>query len=217
MKIVIFGATGMVGQAALKQALVSDDVEEVLVVGRSALPEQPKLKQLILKDFTAPDALAEIQGFDACFFCIGATANGMSEADYTRFTYDFTLDIARTLVERNPSMHFIYMSGAGADSSETGNVMWARVRGKTENALAKLPFKAVNSFRPMVIQPIGVQSKTALYRWAYCVMTPFFPIIHAFSKTSLTSVQLGNAMLNAVRTGDTRNVIEAEEIRKLAG
>ena len=196
MKIVIFGAAGMVGQAALKQALNADDVSEVLVVWHSAL--------------------AEIQGYDACFFCIGATANGMSEEEYTRFTYDFTLDIARALVERNPSMHFIYMSGAGADSTEMGKVMWARVSGKTENALAKLPFKAANSFRPMVIQPIGVQSKTTLYRWAYYLMTPFFPLIHAFSKTSLTSVQLGEAMLNAVRTGDKRVVIEEDEIRKLA-
>lgn len=216
MKIVIFGATGMVGQAALKQALAADDVSEVLVVGRSALPEQPKLKQLILKDLTDPQALAQIQGYDACFFCIGKTANGMSEEEYTRFTYDFTLDIARTLAQHNPTMHFIYISGAGADSSEMGSVMWARVRGKTENALAKLPFKAVNSFRPMVIQPIGVQSKTAAYRWTYYLMTPFFPLIHAFSKTSLTSVQLGEAMLNAVRRNDTRSVIEADEIRKLA-
>ncbi|MBH5329582.1 NAD(P)H-binding protein [Eikenella sp. S3360] len=216
MKIVIFGATGMVGQAALKQALLSDDVEEVLVVGRNALTEQPKLKQMVLTNLAAPDALAQIQGYDACFFCIGATSSGMSEDEYHRFTYDFTLAIAQNLCKHNPAMHFIYISGAGADSSESGKTMWARVRGKTENALAKLPFKAVNNFRPMFIQPVGVESKTASYRWMYRLMTPFFPLIRALSKGALTSIELGNAMLNAVRTGETRKVVEAEEIRKLA-
>ena len=139
----------------------------------------------------------------------------MNEANYRAFTYDMTLAVAVALLPHNPKLHFVYISGAGADSSEQGNTMRARVRGATENALLKRGFAQLNNFRPAFIEPIGVQSQTASYRWMYRLMTPFFPLINRFSASALTSVQLGNAMLNAVRFNENRPVLEAAEIRAL--
>ena len=204
MKVVIFGASGMVGQSVLRQALQADDVGEVAVVVRKPLPQQhAKLRQIIAADLSRAQAeLALLRDFDGCFYCVGVTSGGMNETDYRAFTYDMTL-------------HFVYISGAGADSSEQGKTMWARVRGATENALLKRGFAQVNNFRPAFIEPIGVQSQTASYRWMYRLMTPFFPLINRFSASALTSVQLGNAMLNAVRFNENRPVLEAAEIRAL--
>jgi len=157
MKVILFGATGMVGQGALREALAATDVERVLVVGRSALgpsaKTDPKLRELVHPDFTdfAPVA-AELAGYDACLFCLGVSSSGMTEAEYTRVTFDFTLAAARVLVAQNPAMTFIYISGAGTRSDEKGG-MWARVKGRTENALLALPFKAAYMFRPGLIQP----------------------------------------------------------------
>lgn len=139
MKVIIFGASGMVGQGVLRECLQANDVESILSINRSELPASPKLKQLIVKDLEKLDVPpAELTGYDACFFCLGVSAAGMSEEQYSRFTYDLTLNIAAQLVKLNSNMSFIYVSGAGTDSTEQGKIMWARVKGKTENALLKL-------------------------------------------------------------------------------
>ena len=217
MKVMIFGASGMVGQSVLRQALQADDVGEVAVVVRKPLPQQhAKLRQIIAADLGRAQAeLAQLCDFDGCFYCVGVTSGGMNEADYRAFTHDMTLAVADALLPHNPKLHFVYISGAGADSSEQGKTMWAWVRGATENALLKRGFAQLNNFRPAFIEPIGVQSQTASYRWMYRLMTPFFPLINRFSASALTSVQLGNAMLNAVRFNENRPVLEAAEIRAL--
>ncbi|MGH8447301.1 MAG: NAD(P)H-binding protein, partial [Solimonas sp.] len=156
MKIVLFGATGMVGAGTLRLCLQAADVEQVLVVGRTPVGQQhPKLRELLRADLhDYGDVEQQLAGYDACFFCLGVSSAGMSEADYTRITYDLTMAAATTLAGLNPQMSFIYVSGAGTDSSERGGSMWARVKGRTENALQALPFKAVYLFRPGVIQPL---------------------------------------------------------------
>src|SRR5579885_1086110 len=177
MKVILFGTTGMVGQGVLRECLLDPEVAQVLSVGRSPLNQtHPKLREIIHKDFTDFTAIeSELAGYDACFFCLGVSSAGMSEADYRRVTYDFTLAAARTLAHRNPSMTFIYVSGAGTDSTERGRMMWARVKGKTENDLLALPFKAVYMVRPGAIIPLhGIRSKTALYRVIYAMMGPLF-------------------------------------------
>lgn len=167
MKVLLFGATGMVGQSALRACLQAADVSEVVAIVRTPSGQRhPKLRELPHEDLWHPQPLADrLAGFDACFFCIGKTSAGMDEAQYTHFTYDMALAVAQTLAPINPGMSFVYVSGAGADSSEHGRVMWARVRGRTENALQRLGFKAAYAIRPGVIQPLhGIVSKTGSYR-----------------------------------------------------
>src|SRR5579864_1453935 len=175
MKVILFGATGMVGQGVLRECLRDPRVEAVLAVGRSATGQShPKLSELVQQDLFAYSANeARLKGYDACFFCLGVSSAGMSEADYRHITYDLTLAAAETLVRLNPAMTFIYVSGAGTDSSERGSSMWARVKGATENALLRLPFKAAYMFRPGVIRPLhGIRSKTPLYRAFYMAAAP---------------------------------------------
>ncbi|HXI56585.1 MAG TPA: epimerase, partial [Polyangia bacterium] len=178
MRIILFGATGMVGQGALRECLLDPDVSEVLSIGRTPVrrtavgPTDAKLREQVLAD---PGDLSSIEGqlvgYDACFFCLGVSSVGMTEAAYRRITYDLTLAAARTLSRLNPGMTFIYVSGAGTDSSERGRSMWARVKGQTENALLALPFKAAYMFRPGIIQPLhGIVSKTPLYRTFYFLL-----------------------------------------------
>lgn len=170
MNVVIFGATGMVGQAALRACLADFGVKRVLAVGRTPTGRShPKLREVVRIDlFDYGGAEADLTGYDACFFCLGVMSSGMDEASYTRLTYDLTMAAATVLLRLNPAMTFVYVSGAGTDSSETGRVMWARVKGRTENALRRLPFKAVYLFRPGIIQPLnGIQSKTPAYRTFY--------------------------------------------------
>lgn len=219
MKILIVGATGMVGQSALREALFADDVAQVMTFGRTPVAQQDrKLRQVIAPDlFHADSELAALRNLDACFFCLGVSVGGMNEADYRRLTYDLTLHIAQALLPHNPQMRFVYISGAGTDSTEQGKTMWARVRGATENALLRLPFQAVYCFRPALIQPLhGVQSKTGTYRWFYRLIRPFFPLLRAMRRKVITSEQLGQAMLNAVRLGHPAGVLEAGDIRTLA-
>ncbi|MFL5320282.1 MAG: NAD(P)H-binding protein [Myxococcaceae bacterium] len=220
MKVILFGATGMVGQGVLRECLLSPDVEKVLAVGRSALPEKhAKLNELIHKDMSdftkVEDAL---EGYDACFFCLGISSAGMNEADYTRITYDFTLAPAQVLAKRNPQMTFIYVSGAGTDSTEQGRSMWARVKGKTENALFKLPFKAAYMFRPAFIQPMhGIKSKTALYRAVYAVGAPLYPVLKTlFPKAVTTTEQVGRAMIKVAKDGAPKKLLENVDINELA-
>ncbi len=219
MKIIIFGASGMVGQGVLKECLLADDVKEVTVVGRKNLDIQnSKLKQVITADLHQTDYLNNIQNFDACFFCLGISASGLSEQQYHAITYDLTIQIAKALETNHPNMTFIYVSGSGTDSSEQGKVMWARVKGKTENALLRMNFKAVYLFRPAIIQPLdGIQSKTKSYRLFYKIMNPILPLIKRLSPHSiLTTSSIGVAMLNAVRSGYPTHILEVKDIAQLA-
>lgn len=219
MKVLIFGATGMVGQGALRECLAAADVDKVLTVGRTPTGLQhPKLQELVhaeMWDYSGVEA--ELSDYDACFFCIGVTSSGMAEQAYTHITYDMTLAVATTLARLNAQMVFVYVSGVGADTNETSRVMWQRVRGKTENALLKLPFRGVYIFRPGMIQPVGVKSKTTAYRWFYNLAKPIMPLLKAMLPDQILSTpQVGQAMLAAVRNGAQKRVLESPDINALA-
>ena len=179
MKVVLFGATGMVGQGVLRECLLDADAEGVLAIVRnSSLPQHDKLREIVHQDVSDLSPIEDrLSGFDACFFCLGVSAVGMKEEAYRRLTYDLTISAARTLAKLNPPMTFIYVSGAGTDSTERGRLMWARVKGRTENALLQMPFKAVYLFRPAYIQPLhGIRTKTRWYGAAYALMRPLYPL-----------------------------------------
>jgi uncharacterized protein YbjT (DUF2867 family) len=219
VNVLIFGATGMVGQGVLRECLAAADVEKVMTVGRTPTGQQhPKLQELVHAEmWDYANVENELSDFDACFFCIGVTSSGMAEQKYMHLTYDMTLAVANTLARLNPQMVFVYVSGAGADTSETSRVMWQRVRGKTENALLKLPFRGVYIFRPGMIQPIGVKSKTAAYRWFYSLTKPLLPALRAMLPDQILSTpQLGQAMLAAVRNGAQKRVLESPDINALS-
>src|SRR5450432_1162009 len=220
MKILLFGATGMVGQGVLRECLLADDVELVETVGRSASGGQTaKLREVVHQDLWHYDAIAQqLAGFDACFFCLGVSSSGMKEADYERITYGMTLAAGEILSRLNPRMTFIYVSGAGTDSSERGGSMWARVKGKTENALLRSPF-AVYLFRPGIIQPLfGMKSKTKLYNVIYTMGKPLLPVLKMlFPNSVLTTQQVGLAMLEVARHGYAERILETKDIRVAAG
>ncbi|MEO7497205.1 MAG: NAD(P)H-binding protein [Massilia sp.] len=220
MKVLIFGATGMVGQSVLRECLSDPRVELVKTIGRTPTGlAHEKLRELVHADMFDYSAIEEdMTGFDACYFCIGVTSSGMSEKKYTHLTYELTLAAATVLARCNPSMVFIYVSGAGADSSEQSRVMWERVRGKTENALLQLPFRAVYIFRPGMIQPVGgVKSKTAAYRVFYSLLKPMLPLLRKMLPDQvLSSPQLGQAMLSATRHGAPKRVLESADINALS-
>ena len=213
MRVLIFGATGMVGRGALRECLLAADVESITTIGRAAtgLRDQ-KLREFVhenLFDYRAIEP--ELAGFHACFFCLGVSSSGMTEAQYTRLTYDLTLSAATTLARLNPKMTFIYVSGAGTDSQ--GRSMWARVKGRTEDALRSLPLRAY-AFRPGVIQPLhGERSKTPSYRSFYRFAAPLLPLVRAmFPRFILTTTLIGEAMLQVARHGADRPVLEAADI-----
>ncbi|MDB5918177.1 MAG: Epimerase [Massilia sp.] len=219
MNVILFGATGMVGQGVLRECLAAHDVDKVLTVGRTPTGQRhPKLHELVHADmWDYANVEADLADFDACFFCIGMTATGVSEQKYTQVTHDLTIAAAGTLARLNPRMVFIYVSVAGADSSETTRVMWERVRGKTENALLKLPFRGVYIFRAGMIQPVGVTSKTTAYRWFYALMRPLLPLLRAMLPDQILSTpQVGQAMLAAVRGGAPKRVLENPDINALS-
>ena len=220
MKVLLFGATGMVGQGALRECLLDPDVESVLAVVRSATGQRhEKLREIIHEDFTNFAAIdGQLAGYDACFFCLGVSASGMKEADYHHITYDFTMAAAETLVRVSPDMTFLYVSGAGTDSTERGRWMWARVKGKTENALLRLRFKASYMFRPGYIQPRhGIVSKTRLYRAGYSVMGPLFPVLRRIApKYMITTEDVGRAMLQVAKHGADKRVLENYELGALS-
>jgi uncharacterized protein YbjT (DUF2867 family) len=219
MKVILFGATGMVGQGVLRECLLDPDVESVLSVARGVTGQQhAKLRELVQSDFFHfQDAGAEFAGLDACFFCLGVSSSGMSEAAYQHVTYDMTMAAAEALVKLNPAMTFIYVSGTGTDSSEKGRVMWARVKGKTENALLRLPFKAAYLFRPGVIQPLhGITSKTRSYRILYRLTGPMLPLLKAiFPDYITTTEQVGHAMLKVAKAGFPKPFLENKDINSL--
>ncbi|MBB4515558.1 NAD(P)H-binding protein [Paraburkholderia fungorum] len=220
MKVLIFGATGMVGQGVLRECLRAQDVEVVQTVGRTGTGQlDPRLVELIQPDLMDYRAIeGALTGFDACFFCLGVSSAGMQEADYARLTYDLTLAAAQTLARLNPQMTFVYVSGAGTDSTERGRSMWARVKGRTENALQRLPLKAVYLFRPGVIEPLnGARSKTRSYRLFYAASGFVLPILRAlFPNHILSTVDIGQAMLEVARRGAPKAVLEVADIRALS-
>jgi uncharacterized protein YbjT (DUF2867 family) len=219
MNVLLFGATGMVGQGVLRQCLLEPDVQRVTTVGRIATGVQhAKLREVVHKDLSIYSSIeTELSGFDGCFFCLGVSSAGMTEADYERITYGITMAAAETLSRLNPQMTFIYVSGAGTDSSERGRVMWARVKGKTENALLRLPFKAAYMFRPGVIQPLyGARSKTAWTRRFYSMTKPLLTVLRRiFPDSILTTEQIGRAMLAVVQYGTPKRVLESKDIRAI--
>jgi uncharacterized protein YbjT (DUF2867 family) len=221
MRVVLIGATGMVGQGVLRACLKARDVTEIIVVGRRALLgyEDPRLRVFIVPDLDSFDAADDtFANVDACFFCAGVSSFGLSEAAYRAVTYDLTLHVAQQLLGRSHGMKMVYVSGAGADSSEQGKTMWARIRGQTENALQRLPFRQVAIFRPSAIIPEdGIQSRTASYRWMYVVLKPLLVVIRRIAPASvLTTGIIGDAMLNVVRRGAPQPVLESVDIYRLA-
>jgi uncharacterized protein YbjT (DUF2867 family) len=216
MKVVIFGASGMVGQGVLRECLLDPGVEEVLLVGRRAPAfEDSRVRVVHHTDFTSYDTVS-FEGYDACFFCLGVSAAGKTEEAYRHITYDFTLAAARALQDQAPSAVFTYVSGAGTNS--TGRLMWARVKGRTENALLDLPLTTY-MFRPGYIQPLhGVTSGTRLYRVIYRLTGWLYPLLDRFAPSLVTTnEQLGRAMLKVARDGWPQPILETIDIRKAGG
>ncbi|MFK7969341.1 MAG: NAD-dependent epimerase/dehydratase family protein [Bacteroidia bacterium] len=221
MKVIVTGATGMIGKGVLLECLDHDSITAVLSIGRKPVGvEHPKLKELMHADFSEFDSVAdELQSYDACYHCMGVSAASMNEADYTRMTYDFTMALARTLHRLNPSMTFIYVSGVGTDSSEKGRTMWARVKGKTEKDVIKLGFKQAFAFRPGAIIPLrGIQPSSKLYRVLINNLTWLIKLIKAIAPNSVVNTtQIGLAMINASATGYEKAVVLPKDILGLAG
>ena len=216
---IITGTTGMVGKGVLLECLESKEVDSVLVVNRKPLGlTHPKLKEVIHKDFfnLAP-VKAEMKGYDCCFFCLGVSSAGMKEKEYYHLTHDLTLSFARTFIEQNPGSVFTYVSGAGTDSTEKGRTMWARVKGKTENELLSMPFKAAYMFRPGFIEPMkGIQSSTKLYNALYVVLRPFFPLFRSMPKIATDTIRVGKAMIRVAVGGYDKKHLECQDINNIA-
>jgi uncharacterized protein YbjT (DUF2867 family) len=212
MKVILFGATGMVGQGVLRECLLDTDVESVLAIGRSPTGQaNPKLREIVHANFLDFSAIeSQLTGFDACFFCLGVSSLGMDEERYRHLTYDITMAAATILARLNPGMVFVYVTGRGTDSTEKGSLMWARVKGKTENDLLKLPFKAAYMFRPAGIQPLhGVKSKTGWVQAIYVGTAPLLSLLNRVAPAYMTtSEQVGRAMIKVVRDGYPKPVSE---------
>ncbi len=206
----------MIGQGVLRECLLDIDIERVVTLGRSSVgTKHPKLKDVVTKDlFELSGVEQDLTNLDACFFCLGVTSAGMSEPAYTRTTHDLTVSIAETLLRLNPGMGFIFVSGASTDSTERGRVMWARVKGKAENAVRRMPFKWTYMFRPAFIQPLhGIKSRTALYQIPYTLMSPFTPLLRrAFPNVVTTTEMLGRAMINVAKSGYPKPILETADI-----
>jgi uncharacterized protein YbjT (DUF2867 family) len=211
MKIILTGATGMVGEGVLLECLATDDVEKVLVLGRKPCGHQhPKLEEMLVADFLKLEPSDKLRGYDACFYCAGVSSVGMSEADYTRVSFDTPVHVAKTLADSR--MVFTYVTGASTDGTEQGKVMWARVKGRAENALMKEPFRAVYNFRPGLMKPVKGQRNL---KTGYRIGLVFLPVLQLFFPT-LTLSEVGRAMLSCVRSGAPRNVLEISDIKALA-
>ena len=219
MNVILFGATGMVGSGVLIECLEHPGVQSVLVIGRTSCGvAHPKLREVIRAElFDYADAAADLQGVDACFFCLGVSAVGMTEPAYRRLTYDLTVAAADALVAQNPALTFCYVSGEGTDSTERGRVMWARVKGATENHLLALPCKAY-MFRPGYIQPLkGVRSRTTWYQAVYNVVGPLYPLLRRLAPTHVTTtVNVGRAMIRVATVGYPKHILENPDINALA-
>jgi uncharacterized protein YbjT (DUF2867 family) len=219
MKVIVFGATGMLGQGVLRECLLDPGVEQVVTVGRKATGRaDAKLREIEVADLSDLSGIAdELGGCDACFFCLGVTSAGLSEPEYRHITYDFTMAAARPLAERNPELTFVYVSGAGTDSTEQGRTMWARVKGRTENAIFALPFHGY-AFRPGYIQPLhGATSRTRWYRVMYVVAKPLYPLVKRLAPNAVTTTEnIGKAMLHLARQGWPEKVLDPADINAAA-
>lgn len=219
MRIIVFGATGMVGQGVLDTCLSDEQVTEVLVIGRTPTGRtHPKLRELHHQDFTDFTPIkSQLTGHDACFYCLGTSAVGMNEADYRVITYDYTLAAARALLASSPGLTFAYVSGVGTDGTGRTRMMWARVKGETENALLELSPRAY-AFRPAFVFPLpGTKAKTKSYVLLYRIVTPLYPLLRrVVPRYVTTTVQLGNAMLQIARAGAPRRVLETTDINEAA-
>ncbi|NUO99991.1 MAG: epimerase [Nonomuraea sp.] len=216
MKVIVFGATGMIGRGVLRECLLDDRVTGVLTVGRAPTGVvHGKLREIVHADLMDLSPIeGDLSGYDACFFCLGVSSAGMSEKDYRRVTYDYTLSAGSTLARLNPSSTFVYVSGAGTD--EHGRAMWARVKGMTENALLALPFEAY-LFRPGYIQPMhGVTSRTRWYRLAYVVTGPLYPLLRRLFPAQVTTTErIGQAMITVAESGAPKRVLGPADINAL--
>jgi uncharacterized protein YbjT (DUF2867 family) len=216
IKAIITGATGMVGEGVLHECLLHHEIESVLVINRKPCGvKHEKLKEIIHKDFFDLNGIEDqLAGYNACYFCAGVSSVGKNETDFIRLTYDLTLNFANTLLKHNSDMTFCYVSGVGTDSTEKGRSMWARAKGKTENDLLKLPFKAAYMFRPGYIQPIKGLKNT---KGPYKILAPFYPLWKLlFPKFLVKLEEIGNAMINVTLIGSDKKILECRDIVKLS-
>ncbi|GAA4465596.1 epimerase [Nibrella saemangeumensis] len=215
IRAIITGATGMVGEGVLHECLQHPDVEQVLVINRKpGGVSHPKLQEIIHKDFYNMSPIeTQLTGYNACYFCLGVSSVGMKEPEFNRLTYDLTMHVAQTLARLNPEMTFCYVSGAGTDGTEQGNSMWARVKGKTENHLMALPFKAAYMFRPGYLHPTPGLKNTKPY---YAYLSWLYPVFKAVAGNYVSTLQeLGRAMINVTLRGYDKRVLEVKDIRQL--
>ena len=215
MKVIITGSTGMVGKGVLLECLESTDITNVLLINRNPIGiDHPKIKEIVHQDFFQWSSLHDqLSGYDACFFCLGVSSLGMNEADYKRMTYDLTIGFAKELLKASPQITFCYVSGAGTDSSEKGKRMWARVKGKTENDLLSLGFKAAYMFRPGFIKPLkGIKSRTRLYNTLYIFFKPFVGLIMKNLNIATDTTTLGQAMIRVGKDGFSKRILESIDI-----
>lgn len=216
LKVIITGATGMVGEGVLHECLQSNKVKEVVIVNRKSLGlSHPKLKEILHSDFFNLESIEEqLAGFDACFFCLGVSSVGMKEQEFYHLTYDLTLNFAKTLCKKNNALTFCYISGSGTDSTEKGKQMWARVKGKTENELMKLSLKKVYNFRPGIIEPTkGLKNTLSFYKYLGWLL----PILRFITPNFICSLkEIGNAMINVASEDYKKSIIEVEDIKLLA-
>lgn len=218
MNVLIVGATGMIGKGVLKECLRSHQITEVVTVSRLPLAENSdRLRQIVRDNFDKIDrdkAFLSLTDLDACFYCLGISSSGIKEQEYNALTHDLTLKFAQPLSKQNAKMTFIYVSAVGADTSQQGRTMWARIKGKTENALKNIGFSRVYFFRPGLIQPLnGIQSKTKSYRIMYKLMAPVFPLLKMVAPSSfVTTEQIGVAMINLAKDGYQKQTLEVEDI-----
>lgn len=216
MKVIITGATGMVGEGVLLECLENPNIEQVLIVNRRHYEiSHPKLKELLVPNFMDLSKVTnQLSGYDACFYCAGISSAGMKEADYHHITYDITLHFAQTLAQLNPGMVFTFVSGLYTDSSEKGSIMWARVKGKTENALIQLPFKGVYNFRPGFMKPAEGQKNV---KWYFKPVLALYPVLHLLFPNGVSTLrQVALAMINTVLKGYPKNILEVKDINQFA-
>lgn len=217
LNVIITGSTGMVGKGVLLECIDSPDVTSILLINRNAIDiSHPKVKELLHKDFFDwSSARGQFSGYDACFFCMGVSSVGMKEEEYRRMTYDLTLGFAKEALAANPGMTFCYVSGAGTDSSEKSRMMWARVKGKTENDLLALGFKSAYMFRPGFIRPLrGIKSRTPLYNTIYALIRPFYSLIMRMPRYTTDTVTIGKAMIQVTLKGFHKNILESLDINQ---
>ena len=220
LNVILTGSTGMIGKSVLLECIDNPDISSVLVINRKESGmKHLKIREIVHADFNDFSGLrGRLQGYDACFFCLGVSSAGMNETAYHKITYDITTKFALHLLKENTNMVFCYISGAGTDSSEKGRIMWARVKGKTENALLAMPFKACYMFRPGYIQPLrGIRSRTPSYNAFYSIMKPLYPLLKLMGSWVTNTETLAKAMIRVVMTGYPKKILENKDINIIGG